>query len=81
MITDRKAKILGVTIVGSKAGELILPWVIAIREKKTLRSFTETIVPYPTLSEISKRVAGKFYTAKLFSSKTRWLVRLLLKLG
>ncbi|OGT31175.1 MAG: dihydrolipoamide dehydrogenase [Gammaproteobacteria bacterium RIFCSPHIGHO2_12_FULL_35_23] len=81
VITDRKAKILGVTIVGSKAGELILPWVIAIREKKTLRSFTETIVPYPTLSEISKRVAGKFYTAKLFSSKTRWLVRLLLKLG
>lgn len=81
VITDNKAKILGVTIVGAKAGELILPWTIAIREKKTLRSFTDTIVPYPTLSEVSKRAASKFYTPKLFSNRTRWLVRLLLKLG
>lgn len=81
VITDKKARILGVTIVGSKAGELILPWIIAIRGKKTLRTFTDTIVPYPTLSELSKRVAGKFYTPKLFSNKTRWLVKLLLKLG
>jgi len=81
IMTDKKARILGVTIVGAKAGELILPWVIAIREKKTLRTFTDTIVPYPTLSELSKRVSGEFYTPKLFSNKTRWLVRLLLKLG
>lgn len=54
---------------------------MAIREKKTLRSFTDVIAPYPTLSEISKRVAGEFYTPKLFSDKTRWLVRWLQKLG
>lgn len=81
IITDNKARILGVTIVGSHAGELILPWVMAIREQKTLRSFTDVIAPYPTLSEISKRVAGAFYTPKLFSDKTRWLVRWLQKLG
>jgi len=81
VITDKKARILGVTIVGAKAGELILPWIIAMREKKTLRTFTDTIVPYPTLSELSKRVAGEFYTPKLFSKKTCWLVKLLLKLG
>jgi len=81
VITDKKANILGVTIVGSKAGELVLPWVMAIREKRNLRSFTDAIVPYPTLSEISKRAAGEFYTSKLFSKKTRWLVRMLLKLG
>lgn len=81
IITDRKARILGLTIVGPQAGELILPWVIAINEQKTLRSFTDVIAPYPTLSEISKRVAGAFYTPKLFSDKTRWLVRWLQKLG
>lgn len=81
IITDKKARILGVTIVGPHAGELILPWVMAIREQKTLRSFTDVIAPYPTLSEISKRVAGAFYTPKLFSDKTRWLVRMLQKLG
>ena len=64
VITNKKARILGVTIVGAKAGELILPWIIAIREKKTLRTLTDTIVPYPTLSEISKRVSGEFYAPK-----------------
>ncbi len=81
IMTDQKARILGVTIVGEHAGELILPWVMAIREKKTLRSFTDVIVPYPTLSEISKRVAGAFYTPSLFSERTRRLVRFLLWLG
>lgn len=81
IITDKKGKILGVSIVGPHAGELILPWVIAIRERKTLRTFTDAIIPYPTLSEISKRVAGAFYTPKLFSNKTRTLVRWLQKLG
>ncbi|HIF0330236.1 TPA: dihydrolipoyl dehydrogenase family protein, partial [Legionella pneumophila] len=81
IITNKKARILGVTIVGPHAGELILPWIMAIREKKTLRSFTDAIVPYPTLSEISKRVAGEFYAPKLFSNKTRTFVRWLQKIG
>lgn len=81
ILTDKKARILGATIVGPHAGELILPWVIAIREGRTLRSFTDAIAPYPTLSEISKRVAGDYYAPLLFSSKSRRLVRWLLKLG
>jgi pyruvate/2-oxoglutarate dehydrogenase complex dihydrolipoamide dehydrogenase (E3) component len=81
VITNKKGRIFGVTITGQHAGELILPWVIAIREKKSLRVFTDTIVPYPTLSEISKRVAGEFYKPQIFSNKMRYLVRGLLKLG
>jgi pyruvate/2-oxoglutarate dehydrogenase complex dihydrolipoamide dehydrogenase (E3) component/uncharacterized membrane protein YdjX (TVP38/TMEM64 family) len=81
VITNKKGKILGVSIIGARAGELILPWVIAIREQKTLRSFTDVIAPYPTLSEVSKQVAGEFYKSKLFSNKTRWLVGWLKKLG
>ncbi|MBA2709033.1 MAG: FAD-dependent oxidoreductase [Tatlockia sp.] len=81
VITNKKAKILGVTIVGAHAGELILPWAIAVRNQTTLRTFTDAIVPYPTLSEISKRVAGEFYKPQLLSKKMRWLVSLLNKLG
>ncbi|MDX2345362.1 MAG: FAD-dependent oxidoreductase [Legionella sp.] len=81
VITNKKGRIFGVTITGRDAGELILPWVIAIREKKSLRVFTDTIVPYPTLSEISKRVASEFYKPKIFSNKMRCLVRGLLKLS
>ena len=35
------------------------------------------IAPYPTLGEASKRAAGAFYTPKLFSGRTRGLVRFL----
>ena len=39
------------------------------------------IIPYPTLGEVSKRAAGSYYTPKLFSEKTKKIVRFLLKLG
>jgi len=81
VISDTKGRILGASIVGEHAGELILPWVIAIRDKKTLRVFTDSIIPYPTLSEISKQVAGEFYKPKLFSKWVRRMVRFLLKLS
>lgn len=81
VITNKKGRVLGVTIVGSSAGELILPWVIAVRTKQSLRLFTDTIIPYPTLSEMSKRVAGEFYKPRLFSQSVRRLVRFLLKMS
>lgn len=81
VITNKQGRVLGATIVGPEAGELILPWVIAVRQKKSLRMFTDTIIPYPTLSEMSKRVAGEFYKPQLFSQSTRKLVRFLLKFG
>jgi len=80
VITDKKGKIYGTTIVGVHAGELILPWTMAIREGKSLRAFTDTIAPYPTLSEVSKQVSSEFYKPKLFSGKVRTLVSWLQKL-
>ncbi|KTD22924.1 dihydrolipoyl dehydrogenase family protein [Legionella londiniensis] len=80
-ITTKKGKILGVTIVGKNAGELLLPWIMAIREKKSLRAFTDAIVPYPTFSEVSKQVASEFYKPKLFSKSVKKIVHWLLKLG
>ncbi|MGM0559496.1 MAG: dihydrolipoyl dehydrogenase family protein [Pseudomonadota bacterium] len=73
--------VLGATIVGPQAGELILPWNLAIAKGMKLSALAGIIAPYPTLSEISKQVAGRHYTPKLFSSRTRRLVRLLLRLG
>jgi pyruvate/2-oxoglutarate dehydrogenase complex dihydrolipoamide dehydrogenase (E3) component len=80
VISNKKGKILGVTIVGEHAGELLLPWVIAMREGKTLRTFTDCICPYPTRSEISKQVAGAYYAPILFSKKIRTIVSWLNKL-
>lgn len=77
VIVNKKGVILGATIVGESAGELIYPWVMAITQGKSLRVFTDSIVPYPTLNELNKRIAGQFYAPKLFSTKVKKLVRFL----
>lgn len=79
VIVSRKGKILAVSIVGANAGELILPWVLAIKKKMTLRGLADVIVPYPTLSELTKKVAGSFYTPLLFSPWMRKFVQFLMR--
>ena len=79
VITTHNGKILGAGIVGAHAGELIQPWVLAMEQGLKIGALASTIAPYPTLGEINKRAAGQFYTPKLFSDKTRKIVRFLLK--
>ncbi len=81
VLVGARGRILGASIAGRHAGELILPWVLAINEKLPIRAMAGVIAPYPTLSEISKAVAGSYYTPALYSKRTRWLVWLLQKLG
>lgn len=77
VITDKKGNILGASIVGHGAGDLIQSWAFAISNKQTIKSFTNYIAPYPTRGEISKRAGGAWYTPTLFSKKTKTLVSLL----
>jgi pyruvate/2-oxoglutarate dehydrogenase complex dihydrolipoamide dehydrogenase (E3) component len=81
LVATKQGRVLGVGIVGAHAGELLLPWSIAIDRGLKLKALAAAIVPYPTLSEISKRAAGQFYTPALYSPRVRWLVRWLAKLG
>lgn len=74
VVLGARGKILGATIVGPRAGEMITTWVLAINEGLRIGSIANLIVPYPTLNEVSKRAAGDYYTEKLFSSRTRKIV-------
>ncbi|MGE0517331.1 MAG: NAD(P)/FAD-dependent oxidoreductase [Hyphomicrobiaceae bacterium] len=74
IVLRRNGRILGATIVAPHAGEMISMWGLAIDAGLKIGSLAQTIVPYPTLSEISKRVAGSYYTPKLFGPRTRTLV-------
>ncbi|MCW2242043.1 dihydrolipoyl dehydrogenase family protein [Azospirillum canadense] len=76
-VTTKSGKILGASILGAEAGELIQVWTLAIGQGLTVKALAGMIVPYPTLGEVSKRAAGSFYTPKLFGERTRRLVRLL----
>ncbi len=77
VMTSARGRILGVTLVGHNAGELALPWILAIGQRLRIGTLATAIAAYPTLSEISKSAAGAFYTPTLFSRRTRALVRLL----
>ncbi len=74
VVTDRKGTILGATIVGAQAGELITTWTLAIEQGLNIRVFAGIVVPYPTYAEIGKRAAIGFYAPKL---RSPWLRRLL----
>ena len=77
--TKKNGVVLGASIVGKNAGELLLPWVMAVKERKKIADIATLIAPYPTYSEVSKRVAGSFFTPKLFSPRTTKLVRFLMR--
>ena len=58
-----KDKILGVTIVGANAGELLSEYTFAMKHKLGLNKIMGTIHPYPTMSEANKFAAGEWKRA------------------
>jgi pyruvate/2-oxoglutarate dehydrogenase complex dihydrolipoamide dehydrogenase (E3) component len=81
IVTRRNGRIVGATILGAAAGDLILPWALAISQKLKIGALANLIVPYPTRGEAGKRAAGSYYTPTLFAPRTRRLVRLLARFG
>ena len=81
VLTDKKGAILGATIVGASAGELITAWTLAIQQNLNIRVFAEIVVPYPTLAEIGKRAAISAFTARLTGSGVRRVLGWLRRLG
>jgi len=77
LITTQRGKVLGVSILGASAGELLLPWVDMINRGESVKELIKNIVPYPTLSDLNKQVVGEFYKPILFSPKVRQLVKFL----
>ena len=81
VLTRRDGRILGASILGAGAGDLILPWALAISQKLKIGALANLVVPYPTRGEAGKRAAGSFYTPTLFSPRTRRIVRFLARFG
>lgn len=74
VVIDRSDRILGVTIVGASAGELIAPWALAMKQKLRIGAMIDLVLPYPTLSEASRRAALQALAPKLMSP---WLGRII----
>lgn len=70
-----KDRILGVTIVGAHAGDLIAEYVLAMRHGIGLNKILGTIHIYPTLAEANKFVAGNWKKAHKPEALLRWVER------
>jgi pyruvate/2-oxoglutarate dehydrogenase complex dihydrolipoamide dehydrogenase (E3) component len=70
-----KDRILGVTIVGEHAGDLIAEFVLAMRHGIGLNKILGTIHIYPTLAEANKYAAGAWKKAHAPDAVLRWLAR------
>jgi pyruvate/2-oxoglutarate dehydrogenase complex dihydrolipoamide dehydrogenase (E3) component len=81
VITRPNGQILGCTIVGAEAGELLQIWIMALARDLRIGDLTGLVLPYPTLSELSKRVAYTFYQPSLTKRWFRRLIELLRRFG
>lgn len=70
-----KDRILGVTIVGEHAGDLLTEFVLAMRWGLGLNKILSTIHTYPTLSEANKYAAGEWRRAHASRRVLAWLER------
>jgi pyruvate/2-oxoglutarate dehydrogenase complex dihydrolipoamide dehydrogenase (E3) component len=71
MLLDKDEKPIGVQILGPQAGELLSEWVAILNGKVKLSTLASAVHPYPTLGEINKRVAGTYFSPKIFSDKVK----------
>jgi len=68
---------VGVSIAGAQAGELINLWALALANGLKMKHVANMVAPYPTMGELNKRVAGAYFSPRLFdNSKVKTIVGL-----
>ncbi|MDZ7747628.1 MAG: FAD-dependent oxidoreductase [Halofilum sp. (in: g-proteobacteria)] len=70
-----KDRILGATIVGEHAGDLIAELALAMKQRIGLNKILGTVHAYPTLAEATKFAAGEWKRAHAPAAALRWLQR------
>lgn len=81
LVVDRKTRVLGVSIAGANAGEMISMWALAVAHRMKLRDITAYVPPYPTMSEISKRAAVTYYAPMARKPLLRKVIAFLRRFG
>ena len=70
-----KDRVLGVTIVGEHAGDLLAEWVLAMKHGIGLNKILGTIHTYPTLSESAKHAASHWRRDHAPQALLAWVAR------
>lgn len=81
ILIDRRGRILGATIIGAGAGELIAPFALALKQKLKIGALIDLVLPYPTLSEAARRAALNALAPQLRSPWPGRIIRFLRMFG
>lgn len=81
IVAGRRGRILGCSIAGEQAGELIQPWVLALENRLTLKHMAATLAPYPTRGEASRRAAIAHFAGLASNRWVRRVIGLIARLG
>jgi pyruvate/2-oxoglutarate dehydrogenase complex dihydrolipoamide dehydrogenase (E3) component len=81
LVAAKNGDILGVTIAGAGASELIDIWALALSNGLGLKDMASSIPPHPTMGEIGKSAAIAYFADKARKPLARGVVRLLQLFG
>jgi len=76
LLASPRGRLLGATIVGPHAGELIHEFALAITHGMKASDVSATLHLYPALSQINRFVADECMKQRLTPRTRRWLQRL-----
>lgn len=69
-------KILGASVLGAHAGEMISQYALAMKNGVTLRKFADTIHPYPSYGLGARRAADQWYIKNQSEAVVKWIQRI-----
>ena len=81
LVAKPNGRLLGAAVAGDGAGEMIGLWALALKARMNLAQIAGLTLPYPTLSEASRRAALDFYAPLAKRPMVRSLLRFLRAFG
>lgn len=81
LVTDRRGRLHGITIVGAGAAELIAPWCVAVRTGLTVAGMAGVVMPALARADASRRAALSFHVPAATNPRLRRLIGFLRRFG
>lgn len=81
LVTDRRGRLVGATVTGGRAGELIALLDLAIAQKLGMKDIAELVVPHASYAEVARRAALSFRTPLAHRPSVRRLIGFLRRFG
>jgi pyruvate/2-oxoglutarate dehydrogenase complex dihydrolipoamide dehydrogenase (E3) component len=81
ILTSRSGRVLGATVVGPEAGELIAVWALAVAQGLSIRAMACLALPQASFAEIGKRAAGTYLVPSPTSSRAGHVLAWLRRFG